>query len=139
MEMPAEGSEKRGGALAEINVVPLIDVLLVLLVIFMLISPTMSAGLHAAIPTLSGREGTAPVVVRILADGSLRLNEEPATWDSLGDRLGVIFAPRPAGSAFVQGADSTRFAEVARAIDVMHRSGIAEVGLLRPQDLQQTH
>ena len=127
----------RTGTMAEINVVPLIDVLLVLLVIFMVISPAVSAGLHATVPALSGDAGQAPVVVRILADGSLKLNNEPASWDSLGARLEVIFVHRPAGSAFVQAAEGTRFAEVARVIDLMHASGILEVGLLAPRDLQQ--
>jgi len=60
----------------------------------------------------------------------LRINEEDATWDSLGVRLSDVFKERAEKVAFVQGDDGVRFSEVARAIDIMRGSGIEKVGLM---------
>lgn len=136
--MTVSSQHVRGSALAEMNVVPLIDILLVLLVIFMVISPAMNVGLHASVPAISGQAGPGPIVVRILADGSLRINDEAVSWETLQARLQVIFAHRPSSAAFVEGMDETQFSEVARAIGVMHQAGIAEVGLLSHRDLRRT-
>jgi len=127
----------RAGTMAEINIVPLIDVLLVLLVIFMVIAPNLSVGLHAAVPILSGDGGAAPVVVRLFADGSLKINGESSSWETLGPRLDEVFAHRATRAAFVEGADAVEFSEVARAIGVMHDRGIGEVGLLRARDFER--
>jgi biopolymer transport protein TolR len=124
------------GIVSEMNVVPLIDILLVLLVIFMII-PVYSKGLDAAIP----QQSTQPpeqtqidtvVVIQVFADGTLRINQEPVAWDSLGIRLGEVFKQRASRVAFIQGDGPVEFGVVAKVIDVMHTSGIASVGLLTP-------
>jgi biopolymer transport protein TolR len=88
----------RRGTVSEMNVVPLIDILLVLLVIFMVIAPH-SVGLDALIPQQSIAGPPDPVdvvVVQVLADGTLRINQEPVQWQNLQGRLGQIFAMRAA-------------------------------------------
>src|SRR5271168_851221 len=123
----------------EMNVVPLIDILLVLLVIFMMI-PAGNKGLDTLIP----QQTEAPadpvpegiVVVQVLADGELRVNQEPIEWRNLGARLEQIFKLRAQRIAFIRGEDAVEFSEVAQVIDVMHTSGIASVGLLTP-DLEK--
>jgi biopolymer transport protein ExbD len=116
------------------NVVPLIDILLVLIIIFMVITPLAPRGLEAVVPQPSADvDRIVPekvIVVQVLENDRLKINEEPATWDNLGQRLDNIFKLRAEKVAFVQGGDGVRFAEVARAIDVMRSSSIEKVGLV---------
>jgi biopolymer transport protein ExbD len=125
------------GAIAEMNVVPLIDILLVLLIIFMVISPRIPTGLPVALPetqkTTSPPEPSDVVVVQILRDGSLRINQQPVAWLDLQPRLETIFKLRANRVAFVRGEGDIEFGAVARAIDVMRGSGITTVGLMTPE------
>ena len=133
------GGENRG-TIAEINVVPLIDVLLVLLVIFMII-PHSQVGLNAAIPQpYDGPPVPRPevVVVQVLADGTLCINQEPVKWGDLQRRLGVVFELRADRTAFIRGESPVEFGVVAKVIDVMQTAGIASIGLLTPE-LEKGH
>ena len=128
----AVGNAKRG-TFVEINIVPLIDVLLVLLVIFMII-PHQRTGLPAALP----QEAVGPtvpqpevVVVELIADGSLRINRQPVEWQELGERLRHVFASRESHIAFIRGDGSIEFQAVARVIDIMRAEDIS-VGLMTP-------
>ncbi len=119
------------GVLSDPNVVPLIDILLVLLVIFMVIPH--SQGLRAQIPQeCKDCSVVKPslVVVQVFADGSFQVNQEPVKWENLESRLTRIFAVRADCTAFIRGDASVEFGVVARVIDVMHTAGIAPVGLL---------
>src|SRR5256885_11835388 len=135
--MGMEVGGKKGGAMASMNVVPLIDILLVLLIIFMVITPMTPKGLDALVPQPSppnqkqDEQVTAKtVVVQVMENNKLKINEEDATWDSLGPRLNDIFKLRAEKVAFVKGDENVVFAQVARAIDVMRNSGIDKVGLI---------
>jgi biopolymer transport protein ExbD len=127
------------GVVSDPNIVPLIDVLLVLLVIFMLMPH--STGLQAQVPQACrapGREnckGDKPqvVVIQVLANGSLRVNQEPVAWDNLDAKLGEIFKLRADRTAFIWGDASVEFAVVVQVIDVMNAAGIAPIGLLTHQ------
>jgi len=129
------------GVVSEMNVVPLIDILLVLLVIFMMI-PVYSMGEEALIPQSSTQPPDQRViddvvVIQVLADGTLRINQEPIDFDKLGPRIEEIFKQRAARVAFIRGDQPVEFGVVAKVIDVMHTSGIASVGLLTP-DLEKS-
>jgi biopolymer transport protein TolR len=129
------------GVVSEMNVVPLIDILLVLLVIFMII-PVYSKGEEALVPQASAEKGLEPprnevVVIQVLADGTLKINQEPVTFDKLGPRIEEIFKQRATRVAFIRGDKPVEFGVVANVIDVMHTSGIASVGLLTP-DLEKS-
>ena len=134
----------RKGIMAEMNVVPLIDVLLVLLIIFMVITPLTPRGLEALIPQPNPdaapahpQEPDSTIVVQVAAAG-LRLNQQEIAWEALGPRLAQIFKERGQRVAFVQGEESVEFREVARAIDIMRTAGVESVGLLTPQMLPQS-
>jgi biopolymer transport protein TolR len=125
------------GAMATMNVVPLIDILLVLLIIFMVITPLTPKGLEALVPQPAPPNQkqqqdiqAKTIVVQVLDNNKLKINEDDATWDTLGPRLNDIFKLRAEKVAFVKGDDTVPFAEVARAIDVMRVSGIDKVGLI---------
>jgi biopolymer transport protein TolR len=130
----------KGGAIAEMNVVPLIDILLVLLIIFMVITPLTPKGLDTLVPQPNPNQQQNPelenktVVVQVLMQGRvcclLKINQEDATWDGLGKRLEDIFKDRADKIAFVKGDSDVLFQEVARAIDIMRGAGIDKVGLI---------
>ena len=132
-------SGKRG-IVSDMNVVPLIDILLVLLVIFMLIRG-YSLGEEALVPQPSMEKAPAPppvdvVVIQVLADGTPRINHEPVSFDKLSSRIDEIFKRRASRVAFIRADQPVEFGVVAQVIDVMHASGVASVGLLTP-DLEK--
>ena len=128
------------GIVSDMNVVPLIDILLVLLVIFMII-PAHYKGLDVQVPqpptenVVASPPGSV-VVVQVLADGTLRMNQEPVSWDRLGAQIEEIFKLRAIRVAFIRGDAPVEFGVVAKVIDALHTSGIASVGLLTP-DLEK--
>ena len=134
MGMSVGGSNR--GIFVEMNVVPLIDVLLVLLVIFMII-PHKQKGLMAELPQPASAVPPEPqpaaIVVQVLADGSLRINQEAVQWDRLSGRLQEIFGSRANHTAFVRGDGALEFQVVARVIDVMRAAGVSSVGLMTPE------
>jgi biopolymer transport protein ExbD len=106
-----------------------------------MIIPHHQQGLDASIPQPgTPDDGPRPevVVVQVLADGSLRINQDSVTWDSLGDRLAQIFKLRADRTAFVRGDAAVEFAVVARVVDSMRGAEIGPVGLLTPE-LEKEH
>jgi biopolymer transport protein TolR len=128
--------ENKGGAMAEMNVVPLIDILLVLLIIFMVITPLTPKGLETVLPrpnvdTVEPRiTNPITVVVQVGQGGRLKINNENTNFDRLGPRMEQIFKDRAEKVAFVQGDNDVVFMDVARAIDILRGSGIDKVGLI---------
>ena len=123
----------RGGIASDVNVVPLIDILLVLLVIFMII-PHRQMGLPASLPQQASApvpvDPTETIVVQIASDGSVRINGSVVELDELRGRLERILAQRVHRVAFLQGDRSLEFQVVAQVLDVMHVAGASPVGLL---------
>ena len=122
---------------AEINMTPLVDVLLVLLIIFMVITPQTPKGLETLVPqppppdaqqTLADNKRT--VVIVINKDKSILINTEPVVESTLGSRLEDIFKTRSDRVVFVKGDPDLEFQSVARAIDIAKGAGIDKVGLM---------
>jgi biopolymer transport protein ExbD len=135
MGMSVGGSNR--GIFVEMNAVPLIDVLLVLLVIFMII-PHKQKGLMAELPQPAPPDRpvdpqSSVIVIQVLADGTLRINQEAVNWGGLGARLEQILGSRANRTAFVRGDGALEFQVVARVIDVMRSAGVSSVGLMTPE------
>jgi biopolymer transport protein TolR len=118
---------------AEINVTPMIDVLLVLLLIFMIIAPPKSAGLDARIPTPATEASNMPprdIVVAVDENRAITINTQPVSLADLGDRLTQVFARRPDGLLFVAAAPRVDFQDVAHVMDIARGVGIDRVALM---------
>ena len=126
----------QGGPVSEPNIVPLIDVLLVLIIIFMVITPRTPTGLKTLVPQppppkqKQEQPDNRTIVVQVMQGGKLMINQDETNWSLLGERLSDIFKERADKVAFVKGDDSVPFEDVARAIDIMRGSGIEHVGLI---------
>jgi biopolymer transport protein ExbD/biopolymer transport protein TolR len=122
----------RRGIVSDVNVVPLIDILLVLLVIFMIIPH--QKGLDAALPQQTDSpipfDPPAPIIVQIASDGSVRINQSEVRFEQLGDRLQDVLARRSERVAFLQADRSLVFQAVAQVLDLMHSAGASPIGLL---------
>src|SRR6202158_2620973 len=117
-----------GGAMATPNVVPLIDILLVLIIIFMVITPLTPKGLDTLVPQPSPNQQQNVELEN--KNGNLKINNEDTTWDGLGPRMEAIFKERAEKIAFVKGDNDVLFMDVARAIDIMRGAGIDKIGLI---------
>src|SRR5271167_3951665 len=135
-EMGMSVGDNKGGAMAEMNIVPLIDILLVLLIIFMVITPLTPHGLDALVPQPNPNQKqdveleNKTVVVQVLANNKLKINNEDTTWEGMGPRLETIFKDRAEKVAFIKGDNDVEFKDVAHAIDLMKQAGIDRVGLI---------
>ena len=126
------------GMTSEINVTPMIDVLLVLLIIFMVIVPALPRGEAALVPKTSLKAG--PVVDSIVLEVlkgtgnavSFRINQQPVAREELQSRLAAIYVNRADRVLFVKGDDHLSFTEIAEVLDIGRAAGIDRIGLMTP-------
>jgi len=125
----------------EINITPLIDILLVLIIIFIVIDTwtPKRKGLEAEIPeqqsqTSPMRQPVRTIVVQVLGQAdrvpAVKINEEEVSWDTLEGRLRAIYNTRAEKVAFVQAAKEIDFDYVAQVIDMAHEAGVQRIGLI---------
>jgi len=132
-----------GGVKSDINMTPMIDVLLVLIIIFMVITPLTPKGLEALVPqppppnAPPNQSDQRTVVITIDGNHTVQINGETSDYDRLGGRLEDIFKTRAERVIFVKGDPTLEFQWVAKAIDIAHGAGIDKVGLMPFKDLGQ--
>lgn len=135
------GNDNSGSPASEINVTPMIDVLLVLLIIFMVIVPAMPRGVAAKAlqPSRSdapvGEAGVLEVFNKSGGQAGFRINQQEVARQDLPSRLETIYANRAQRLLFVKGDDEVSFSQVAEAIDIGHAAGVDRVGLMTPRVL----
>jgi biopolymer transport protein ExbD len=127
----------------EINVTPLIDVLLVLLIIFMVILPEHKWGEKTLVPQPSSetveKNPLTPIVIQLEDVGEskrplLKINQEEIPWEALESRLNAAFKLQVDRVAFVKGDPEVDFEYVAQAVDITHHAGADRIGLIGKKD-----
>ena len=132
----AMGSNGLDRPQSSINVTPLVDVLLVLLIIFMVVTPILAKALQSQIPQAADRPipeeySKRQLVVRVAADGSLRLNTEAVTLATLSERLREAFATRGGDRAvFLDADDKVPYGSVVQIMDLCRGAGANTIGVL---------
>ncbi len=136
------GGGGTGGAVSEINVTPLIDVLLVLLIIFMVIVPVTPHGLDTLVPQppknkSQDNPNDRTIVVQVLSNGagapSYKINQDDFNKSAIEPKLVEIFATRQEKVMFVKGDKDLDFSKVAEVIDFGHQAGVDNIGLITPR------
>lgn len=121
--------------MSDINITPYIDILLVLLIIFMVITPIRQMDLDVKVPqTSEGLENAAPdpsvIVVSIGEAAQIAINQEPTTVAELGPKLQEIYSKRANKNMFVSASSKLPYGDVVRIIDIAKGAGVQDVGLL---------
>jgi biopolymer transport protein TolR len=125
--------EQGGEAIANINVTPLVDVMLVLLVIFMVTAPILQQGVTINLPkvratALTGEE--QQLVVAVNRSGQVYLNDTPTTVSELGPKLQAILKIRPDRQVFLRADQGVRYGEVMRVIAAVKGAGVERLGMV---------
>lgn len=129
-----------GRLTSEINMTPMIDVLMVLLIIFMVIVPAMPRGEAVLAPRPALRDQPfepGAIVLEVLKgsgdDATFRINQQTVSRKDLPARLGAMYANRAQRVLFVKGDDQLSFRQIADVIDIGHSAGVNRVGLMTPK------
>jgi biopolymer transport protein TolR len=129
-------SGRKGGMAADINVTPMIDVLLVLLIIFMVVQQGMQKGLSVQVPPPKDPQQPAPpappetIVLEVLPGGRYAINTQPVGAEGLQTAVARVFANRPRKVLFVKAGDGLTYGDVTTAVDATRAAGVTVVGLV---------
>ncbi len=126
----------RGAAVADINITPMVDVLLCLLILVMVIQPGLVKGLNMQVPppepaeSYSEAQARDQIILRVGAGAAYTLNHQAVPAGELKARIADVFRDRPRKVLFVEGAEDAEYAEVVEAVDQARAAGIRVVGLV---------
>jgi len=130
----AMGVSARKGMAADINVTPMIDVLLVLLIIFMVVQQGLQKGLELQVPPPPEDRTTPPapdgIVLEVLPGGHYAINTQPVGAEGLQTAVARVFANRPRKVLFVKAAEGMTYGEVTTAVDASRAAGVTVIGLV---------
>ena len=140
--MGMSGGGGGGGPVSEMNVTPMIDVLLVLIIIFMVIQPTTPKGLEALVPQ-PPKQNTPPppdndrtIVVQVVAGAAAptyKINDQAFAKNDLQSELTRIFSTRTEKVMFIRGDRDLNFSSIAEVIGMGHAADVTNIGLMTPQ------
>ncbi len=127
------------GDLAEINVTPLVDVMLVLLIIFMVTAPMLSQGLEVELPQAEGRSfelaSNNPAKITIVASGAVYIDDVAVGTSNLEQTLGPMLRAKKIKRAVLEADQSVPYGRVVAVLDVMNRAGVEQLGMsTRPRE-----
>ena len=126
--------DEQDDVMGDINVTPLVDVMLVLLIIFMVATPMLHQGIQVALPRADARnlplKVQDPIVLSINRDGDVFLRDARVPLSELADRIKDRLAGRPDDTVFLKGDRGVPYGRVIEVLDRLHRSGIVHVGMV---------
>jgi biopolymer transport protein TolR len=121
------------GAMADINITPYIDILLVLLIIFMVITPVKQMDLEVKVPQPSTEIKTidpSVIVVSVGEYAAVAINQDPTTMAQLGARLQEIYSARANKNMFISASAKLPYGDVVKVIDIAKGAGVGDIGLI---------
>jgi biopolymer transport protein TolR len=133
------GRKKRHGAMAEINVVPYIDVMLVLLIIFMVTAPLITQGVQVDLPKATSKplekDEKEPLIVSIKADGTYYINlgdkkDEPVAAELVGEKVAIVLRTTPGTPVYVGGDRTVAYGDIVKLMTILQSAGAESVGLM---------
>ena len=126
--------EEEGGLLGDINVTPLVDVMLVLLIIFMVTAPMLQQGFEVNLPDAAAknlsRPPDEPLVLSMRRDGLIYLGKEPIQPNRLADRLRGLLQGRSSDVVYLRGDKEVPYGRVVELLDTLQGAGILKVALV---------
>ncbi len=133
------GAGGGSGVKSDPNVVPLIDILLVLLVIFMVITPSMQMGTDIKLPETASSQDQGPsnvIVLSLKGDLTVMVNQEVVPYDVLEQRLRDIYSTRSDKTIFIRANSKLPYKEVVKLIDIAKSAGVETVGII-PEEYEE--
>lgn len=126
--------QSNGSSLSQINVTPLVDVMLVLLVIFMVTTPILQQGVSVELPQVETGPMTGDpedqLVVAVTREGAVHLNDAPLALEALQTKLAAIVQERPGRTVYLRADQNVVYGRVVEVMAAVHRAGVVKLGMV---------
>ena len=137
-----EDAHAASGAMADINITPLIDVMLVLLIIFMVVTPLAQMGLDISLPqppppNQPEQRSQSNQVVLALEEGVITVNKNPVAVEELESRLRDIYQARSDKTIFVRATGTVPYGRVVQAMDLAKAAGVERIGIISDKMIEE--